>query len=297
MDKQMPISSRRLLIVLAHPDDESFGMAGTIAKYVSESVHVTLICTTNGDVGTIDPEFMKGYLTIAERRLAELNCAAEALSISRVITLGYRDSGMAGSVENAHPDCLAAAPIDDVVSKIAKIIRETRPQVVITFDPFGGYGHPDHLVTHRATVQAVSAAADGSRFREQLSGDIGTYQCQKLYFLTFDRRIFRIIIRIMEIVKIFGNPRKMGRNHDVDATEIVSHSFPIHASIDTSGFQAVADRARLCHESQLGGIGPRQLSQILTRLIFGIRETFMRSYPPVTGRLMEHDLFSGIQSD
>ena len=291
----MSIQPKRMLVVMAHPDDESFGMAGTIAKYVSEGVEVSLICTTNGDVGTIDPVFMEGYKTVAERRLAELKCAAETLKLSRVITLGYRDSGMAGSEDNNHPDSLVSAPFEKVVERIVGVMREIRPDVVVTFDPFGGYGHPDHIVTHRATVEAFRVSNDLTKFAEQLKGGLQPHQCKKLYFLTFDRRIFSLMVRFMQAVKIFGDPRKMGRNQDIDATAIVANTFPIHASIKTGKHRIVADKARQCHASQLSGVGPRQFSQVATRMVFGVRENFMRSFPPATGNVSEGDLFEDIR--
>ena len=120
--------TRRLLYVLAHPDDESFGSAGTIARYVAEGVEVSLICTTNGDVGTVAPEFMKGHDSVTSVRLSELSCAAEVLKLKQVITLGYRDSGMAGSPDNNHPESLHLADTDKVAGQVTKVIRELRPQ-------------------------------------------------------------------------------------------------------------------------------------------------------------------------
>lgn len=285
--------TKRLLYVLAHPDDESFGSAGTIARYVDEGVEVSLICTTNGDVGTVTPEFMKGFDTIAELRLSELNCAAEVLRLKNVYAFGFRDSGMAGSEDNKHPDALAAADMNVVVERVTKVIRELRPQVVVTFDPFGGYGHPDHIVTHNATVEAFHAAADPKRFSNQLKNGVEPYQAQKLYFSTFDRRFFRFSIMVMRMM--FIDVRHMGRNKDVDALEIANHTYPIHATVDTGAYQMVAEQARNCHASQLGGFGPRRLSQSLTRTFFGIQENFMRAYPQANGRGKEHDLFAGVK--
>ena len=145
---------RRMLVSLAHPDDESFGMAGTIARYVNEGVEVSLICSTNGDAGVTDPKFLEDYDTMTELRLAELHCAAETLGFSKVYAFGYRDSGMEGAEDNQHPDSLYQADMDEVIGRIVKAIRETRPQVVVTFDPYGGYGHPDHIKMHKATTRA-----------------------------------------------------------------------------------------------------------------------------------------------
>ncbi len=289
--------ARRMLLVLAHPDDESFGMAGTIARYVADGVEVSLICTTNGDVGTADPKFLEGYASIAEMRLAELKCASDTLRMTHVVPLGYRDSGMAGTPDNDHPDCLVAADLTEVIRRITQVIRELRPHVVVTFDPYGGYGHPDHIVTHNATVNAFEAAPDPAQFPEQLKDGLKPYQPQKLYFMTFDRRILKFMIGFMATARIFGDPTRMGRNKDVDARQIAAHSYPIHATINTQAFQEIANRARRCHASQLGGIGPRRMSQMVSALVFGVRDHYMRYYPPVNGHVNEHDLFEGVTAD
>ncbi len=148
--------TKRMLIAYAHPDDESFGIGSLIAKYSAEGVENTLICATDGDVGTVEPEKMKGYATIRDLRLAELNCAAEVLGFKEVITFGYRDSGMMNSADNADPRSLWQAPLEEVTTRIADVMRRVHPQVVITFDPFGAYGHPDHIKIHQATLAAFA---------------------------------------------------------------------------------------------------------------------------------------------
>lgn len=287
--------SRRMLISLAHPDDESFGMAGTIARYAAEGVDISLICTTNGDVGTVAADMLKGYDSVADLRLAELDCAAKTLKLSRIITFGYRDSGMAGSPDNQHPASLAAADVNTVAARITRVIREIRPQVVVTFDPYGGYGHPDHIATHHATVNAFHAAGNASLVSDKSSENLKPYSPQKLYFTTFDRALFRLIVRLMPLVGI--DPTKMGRNKDMDGRAIVRHSYPIHARIATGAYSEIANRARRCHASQLGGFGPRRMSQIIGALIFGTQDHFMRAYPSMTGSRIEKDLFEGVKPD
>src|SRR5512136_2306218 len=128
-----------MLVCLAHPDDETFGMGGTLALYSRRGVDVYLICGTRGDVGEVDPEYMKGFATIAERRESELRCAAQILDLKEVYFLGYRDSGMPGTPDNEHPNALAAQPTDEVAAKVVHYIRLLRPQVMVTHDPIGGY--------------------------------------------------------------------------------------------------------------------------------------------------------------
>jgi len=130
-------NKKTILAVLAHPDDETFGMGGTLALYARQGVDVHLITATNGDVGEVDANYLKGYKSIADRRIAELECAAKLLGISKLHFLNYRDSGMAGSPDNKNPKALAAQSIAKVAARVAHIIREIKPQVVITFDPIG----------------------------------------------------------------------------------------------------------------------------------------------------------------
>jgi LmbE family N-acetylglucosaminyl deacetylase len=282
----MSDGKKRLLISMAHPDDETFGLAGTVAHYVDQGVEVYLICTTNGDVGTVDPKFMQDYDTIAELRLAELRCAAEKLGFADVYTLGYRDSGMAGSVDNQHPDSLAAADPQQVAARIADIIRKVQPQVIVTFDPYGGYGHPDHVATHKATNLAFEAVTG--------VGADGSYQPQKLYYSTFDRRWMQWVVRLMPL---FGsNPEEYGRNKDINLREIAKHQYPVHARISTRDYAELAAQARDCHASQLGGFDQSGLYRLVRRLFETKDDTFMRAYPPVNGkRVHEHDLFAGVQ--
>lgn len=291
----MSNEERRMLVVMAHPDDETFGMAGTIARYVAEGVKVYLICATNGDVGEADPEFLAGHSSVAEMRLAELCCAAETLGLSHVYTFDYRDSGMAGSPENNHPDCLFAADVDAVAGRIVDVIREVRPQVVVTFDPYGGYGHPDHIATHRATVKAFDAAGDPGAYPEQIEAGRQAYRSQKLYFTTFEKRWLRFAVGLFALMG--QDPEHMGRNKDIDMRYIAGLETPIHARIKTGAYRQIVQRARECHASQLGGISPRRLAVILSGLFMGTEDQYMRAYPTPNGHRQERDLFEGIQSD
>lgn len=288
---------RRMLVALAHPDDESFGMAGTIAYYAQQGVEITLICATNGDVGSADEKFLQKYKSMSELRLNELNCAAQKLGFANVITFGYRDSGMAGSPDNDHPGSLFQASLDDVAQRVTQVIREARPQVVITFDPYGGYGHPDHIKIHQATIEAFEAAGDPAQYPEQIENGLLPYHPQKLYFLTRDRSMLRWQVRLMPL---FGtNPAKVGRNKDINLYEIAQHQYPIHTRINTRTVADIADEARRCHASQLSGGGQGfSLFNLLTRVFYDNTDTFSRSYPPVNNKhVRETDLFEGVQFD
>lgn len=284
----MSPSTRRMLASLAHPDDESFGPGGTLALYANRGVDVHLICATRGDVGTVDPSYLTGFANVAELRQAELECAGQALGLSRIHLLDYRDSGMAGSPDNQHERALAAAPLDTIVEQITRIIRQIRPQVVLTFDSIGGYHHPDHIRMHQATVEAFQAAADPSRFPNGLE----PYQPQKLYYHTFPRRWLRLLVRLMPLLGM--NPKAWGRNNDIDLTAITDHDIPVHAVVDVSETLAAKQLASACHASQTDeDDSPGFLLNWLRRLGRN-RETFMRGYPAPPAGLRETDLFAGV---
>ncbi|WP_129671356.1 PIG-L family deacetylase [Candidatus Chloroploca sp. Khr17] len=276
-----------LLAVLAHPDDESFGIGGTLAAYAWMGAHVHLICATGGEEGAADPEFLVGYPSLAARREAELACAAQALGLTSVTLLGYRDSGMPDTPANHHPEALAAQPLEQVIARVVEHIRRLRPHVVVTFDPIGGYRHPDHIAIHQATVAAFYAAGDPARF----PGDLPPWQPQKLYFQTIPRRLLRIFVRLMPF---FGrDPRRFGRNHDVDLVSLAEVDFPVHAQVDYLPMAQARMAAARCHASQGGTNFGGSFFAVFARL-FGGRDTFMRAYPEPEAGLHETDLFAGV---
>ena len=280
---------RRLLAALAHPDDESFGMGGTLALYAQRGAEVQLVCATRGEAGTVAPEKLHGHADIAALREAELHCAAEMLGLAAVHFLEYRDSGMAGSPDNADPRALAAAPVSDVAARLVRRIRELRPQVVLTFDPRGGYGHPDHVAMHQATVRAFHLAADPAYPDSQLPA----YAPQKLYFQVFpwmNLQWFRWLLPLLGL-----NPRRFGRNADIDLLEIARVAFPTHAQIDIRTSLPAKQKASECHSSQgrlfSGGLAARILRPSLSV------ESFMLGHPAAPLGLSESDIFEGITLD
>jgi LmbE family N-acetylglucosaminyl deacetylase len=274
---------KRLLIAYAHPDDESFGSGSLIARYVAEGVEVSLICATNGDVGTVEPKYLDGYKSVAELRLAELACASEILGFKEVIKFGYRDSGMMGSADNQHPDSLWYAPLEEVTARIVEVIRRTRPHVILTFDPYGGYGHPDHIKIHQATVAAFQATqADDAR-------------PQKLYFPTFPRTMLRVGVAVM---KLMGkDPKRMGANRDLDMEAVLKATQPIHTRIDVSRYFDTGMRAAECHASQGN---PRRwfpLVGLLMRRLTASTPLTRAEPPPKPGEPLERDVFAGVAVD
>ncbi|HLZ70436.1 MAG TPA: PIG-L family deacetylase [Dehalococcoidia bacterium] len=162
----MPADMQRLLVVIAHPDDESFGIGGTMARLRRAGWPVTLLCATRGEVGEISDPMLATPETLGQVRERELREACAVLGVEDVRFLDFRDSGMAGTPENADPRALCNAAPAAAVEAIAAQMRDVRPSLVITWDPSGGYGHPDHLAVHRhatAAFQREAARLDGPR--------------------------------------------------------------------------------------------------------------------------------------
>jgi LmbE family N-acetylglucosaminyl deacetylase len=266
-----------ILAVLAHPDDESFGMGGTLAVYALRGCDVYLVCATRGEAGDVDPAFLEGYASIAELREAELLCAAEHLGLKQVFFLDYRDSGMPGTEANDHPDAQINHSVEEVAGLVAEHIRKLRADIVLTFDPIGGYRHPDHLHIQEATALAFEMAAD-STFHP---GAGEPYQPAGLYFHLFPRRLLRMVTRLMPL---FGrDPRKWGRNGDIDMVSIAEVDFPTHARIDIRRVAEIKAAAGACHASQ-GGMQMRRGWMALLSKAVGNHEDYMQAYPPVNGK-------------
>ena len=274
-------TGRRLLAVLAHPDDETFGIGGTLALYARRGVSVSLICATRGELGEAPPD-LRGCATVGDMRENELRQAASVLGLEAIHFLGYRDSGMAGSPGNHHSQALAATPVDQVARQVAGHIRLIRPQVVITFDPIGGYGHPDHIAIQRATVEAFRMAGDAG----QDINCLPPFSPQKLYYATFSRRFLRAVVKLMRLFR--QDPHHFGKNRDIDLTSLVDVDFPVHASIATGEVVRLKEQAAACYVSQGGGGTSR--AQKLQRW-FDRSETFMRAIPATPPVGLERDLF------
>ena len=224
-----------MLVCLAHPDDETFGMGGTLALYARRGVQIHLVCATRGEVGDVDRKLLEGFSSVAERRESELRCAAGILGLSGVYFLGYRDSGMPGSPDNQHPNALAAQPLEVVAEKVVHYIRLLHPQVVVTDDPLGGYKHPDHIAIHRATVRAFALASDPN-----YSTDLPPVQPAKLYYRTMPKNLLRWAVRLGPLLGM--DPHHFGRNKDIDLASLVEEgNFPTHARIDCRSVSAIRD--------------------------------------------------------
>jgi LmbE family N-acetylglucosaminyl deacetylase len=266
--------TKTLLAVLAHPDDESFGLGGTLALYSSKGYDVYYVCATRGEAGTVDEEHLKGFKDTAEMRTAELMKAAQALGLKEVFFLGYRDSGMPGTEPNQHPDAQINAPVDEVAGRVVKYIRDLKPEVVLTFDPIGGYKHPDHIHIHKATVMAFENS-DNASFHPQAGLP---FKPQALYYQVFPKGLLRAAVRLMPL---FGkDPTKFGRNGDINIKELAEVAFPVHVRLNVQPVSDAKRKASEAHASQGGMQMRRGIMGFVTRFL-GEKEDYMQAYPPV----------------
>ncbi|MBG0833475.1 N-acetyl-1-D-myo-inositol-2-amino-2-deoxy-alpha-D-glucopyranoside deacetylase [Planomonospora sp. ID67723] len=163
------MNDRRLLLVHAHPDDETIGTGATMARYAAEGARVTLVTCTRGEEGEVIPPDLAHLAadrddSLGEYRVGELAAACKALGVTDHRFLGgpgrWRDSGMMGAASNHRADAFWQADLDEAAGELVAVIREVRPQVLVTYDENGFYGHPDHIQAHRVSRRALELAAD-----------------------------------------------------------------------------------------------------------------------------------------
>ena len=232
-----------LLGIFAHPDDESFGSGGTLARYAAEGKDVHVVIATDGIAGSVeDATTIQSHETLAQIRSAELSNAAVALDVTSIWSLPYRDSGMRNTEANRHPEALIQQPIEALTLEMVGYIERLQPDVILTHDPFGGYGHPDHV----RCCEAVTAAFYFVRSRSQ-QGAITSIP-QKLYYTAFDKRILKLIVGLMPFLR--QDPTKVGRNQDINLVEISSWETPVHAKINVERYLAHKQAASVAHASQ-----------------------------------------------
>lgn len=283
--------SKRLLICYAHPDDESFGLGALIARYVAQGVEVYLICATSGEAGSMDESYIQQYGSIKATRLAELDCAVQVLGIRELFLLGYRDSGMMNHPDNQHGDSLWSQwnhHNEEVVRSFVRVMRQVQPQVIITFNEYGGYGHPDHIVCQRATVVALQQVNNP----EYHVDDLSPYAPQKLYYSSVAKTPMQIRIWQERLKGV--DPSKAGRNHDVDLLAILDHMTPITTHIPITEYLQAWDDASNCHTSQGGARIFLGFPLWLRRLLFRY-QGFTRIMPTwQPHEKLETDLFGGL---
>ncbi len=279
------MSDKRLLAVLAHPDDESFGPGGTFARYAAEGVDVHIAIATDGVAGSVAQGYEETLRDLVNVRARELDAAVAILGV-RLYKLGYRDSGYINDPANQHPEAFINADEREAVGRVVRLIREIRPQVVITHDENGGYFHPDHIYCWQITTAAFHAAGDPQQYPE-----IGPapYQPARLYYTAFSNRSVKVFTFLMRLRG--QDPKRGGRNKDIDFTRLGVAPQDLHAHIDYRDYWAVKVNASAQHSSQGGGTSrSRLLPQWLQRRILAT-DTYIRAVPPPTPGLRETDLF------
>ncbi len=256
-------ASRRLLLVHAHPDDESSQTGATMAKYVAEGAVVTLVTCTLGEAGEIRPPDLQ-HLTpeqLGAHRLSELAAAMAALGVTDFVRLGgdfaYRDSGMesddhgyARPGDSLHEDCFWRADLLEAANHLVAIIRDRRPQVLITYDTFGGYGHPDHIQAHRVAMYASALAAVPSH-----RPDLGSpWSVSRILWGTFDGESLRAGLRQARaagMADLFG-----GMDPDGPLPPMASERRDVAVLIPNRPWRSQAVAALAAHRSQIDMADP-----------------------------------------
>lgn len=276
-----------LMAIYAHPDDEQ-GVSGSFAKYARQGVNTTLICATRGEVGEIAPGVDATAETLGRVREGEMRCAAAKIGLRHLYFLDYRDSGMVGTPENDDTRNLHQASLMEVTEKVVRIVREQKPQVLLTFDAWGGYGHPDHIQMHKATLMAFWMAGDPRYFPEHLTNGLQTWTPLKLYFNVWPRSRFAKYLEYLE---------KEGKelpdwlmNFGTRATS----DDAISTRVEVAEFAKLKLESLQCHASQLG---PNTLfRQIPEEMWLDMvkHETFVLAESRTGRASEERDLFEGI---
>lgn len=277
--------ARTLLAIYAHPDDEAGSGGGTLAQYAADGVNVALVCATRGEVGEIAEETLATPETLPQVREQELRNAANALGVGEVIFLDYRDSGMAGTDDNENPAALVNASEDDVVSQLVGVIRRLKPQVIMTFDPTGWYGHPDHVAMHKHAVSAFHAAADADRFPEQGAA----WSTSRLVYPVWMKSRF---IDMRDRLQGMGIDASRFDRFDQEGIGWLDDD--IHVIMDVSATVDAKWKALNCHQTQFGTFHIYQMMPEDMVMEFLSTETYALGYPEPSPSMRLSDLFEGI---
>jgi N-acetyl-1-D-myo-inositol-2-amino-2-deoxy-alpha-D-glucopyranoside deacetylase len=291
-----PGQPRRLLLVHAHPDDETIGTGATMAKYAAEGALVTLVTCTLGEEGEILEPGLSHLASSAddalgEHRIGELAAACAALGVRDHRFLGgpgrWRDSGMMGTPQNDRPEAFWQADLDDAVRALVAVVREVRPQVVVTYDEKGGYGHPDHIQAHRVTVQAFDRAGDPSYAPEAGA----PWQPSRLYYTAFPKSVLQAGI---DHLRERGDTDFFG----VESADDLPFGNPdeeVTTEIDAREHLAAKVAAMRAHATQISVDGPFfALSDNVGQQAMGVEYFVLARGERTTGEVRENDLFGGV---
>jgi LmbE family N-acetylglucosaminyl deacetylase len=277
---------KKLMAIFAHPDDEG-AISGTLRKYADAGVELTLVCATRGEVGEISDPSLATPETLGQVREGELMTAADVLGIRQVRLLDWRDSGMHGTPENEDARAFVQADPQVVIGQIVALIREIQPDIVITFEPFGWYGHPDHIFAGTCATQAYPLAADPDSY--PAAGP--AFQPQRLYHAVIPFSKFAEVIQeavAAGYIESFDRPAGLPEE-DLKQTEAqVTHV------IDVADRFEIKQLARDAHRTQFSPAHPfNKIPKALLIKSSG-QEHFIQVHPPpATGlnNARHHDLF------
>ncbi len=277
--------NKRLLAVLAHPDDESFGPGGTLARYAAEGVEVHVAIATDGVAGSVADGYEAALQELVAVRAKELDAATQILGVI-LHKLGYRDSGYLNNPANHHPDAFINTDEHEAIGKVVALIRHIRPQVVITHDETGGYFHPDHIHCWKITTAAFHAAADPQQYPE-----IGPapFQADRLYYTAFPNSMVKFYTAVLRLRG--QDPTRQGKNKDIDFTRLGIPPNKLNARIDWGDYWDVKLAASAQHASQGGGTSQGRNIPVWLQKRFLAKDAFIRAYPPVAEGFKETDLF------
>jgi N-acetyl-1-D-myo-inositol-2-amino-2-deoxy-alpha-D-glucopyranoside deacetylase len=279
----------RLMSVHAHADDESITMGGLLATCHDRGIRTANICCTDGKLATIVADDMPEETTrprLAEIRQAELRAACAILGVDEVHFLGYGDSGMWGEPTNHLADAFWKVDVDEAVGRLVAHIRRFRPHVVVTYDGVGGYGHPDHIQTHRITLLAVEAAHMRSMYAD--AGE--PWRVQKLYYTSIPLSFLK---RAAALAKEAGRPAPFGVENPEDLPFVTPDEW-ITSTVDIRNAVHRKREALVAHHSQIGPDWPLlAIPEAVTIEHFGT-EAFQLVISRVPVTLPETDLFAGV---
>jgi len=289
-------ADRRLLLVHAHPDDETIATGATMAKYAAEGAHVTLVTCTLGEEGEIlVPELVHLAAdkddALGEHRIGELADSMKALGVTDHRFLGgpgrWRDSGMMGEPTNDRPNCFWQADMGVATGELVRVVREVRPQVVITYNENGGYGHPDHIQAHRVAMAAFDAAGDASRYAD--AGD--PWQPTKLYYAALPKSFLKMG---WEALRELGDETPFG----VASPDELPFGDPdesVTTQVDARDYLEAKIEAMRAHRTQIEVDGPFfALSNHIGQRAFGLEHYRLVRGTPSTDGEWESDLFTGL---
>ncbi len=273
-----------LMAIFAHPDDETFGMAGTMARATASGHRVALVCATRGEVGEIADPALATPENLGQVREQELRNAMAAVGVHDVSFLGYRDGE------------LADADVDEATGRIVAHLRRFRPEVVATFAANGGYGHVDHMAIHRLTLAAVAAAADPTRYPEQLTNGVTPFRVRKVYYPGMPRE--RMLEMRREAQSRGEDFIPGGNAATIPVEEMGTPMAEITTHVTLNDDEYAAKRnAMAAHATQLPAGGPfSQATPEQLRQFMGT-EQFVLVAPPISDRAYpadETDLFAGL---